>query len=59
MTNLPVWTVKKLPRYFASKLQPESLRYPYVTICEGQVLVVAQYDNMHGPLDVGSLAGHV
>ena len=25
----------------------------------GRILVVAKYDNGHGPLDVGALAGHV
>ena len=30
-----------------------------MTIFEGQILVVAKYDNVHGPLDVGLLAGHV
>ena len=58
--HCPLWDIRYIsPKYFALKIQPKSSACGYVTVYEGQILVVARYDNMHGPLDVGALAGHV
>ena len=56
----PLWNIRYIsPVQVASKIRPENPKASYITIFEGQLLVVAKYDNVHGPLDVGALAGHV
>ena len=37
----------------------KSDKYPYMTNFAGRILVVAKYDNVHGLLAIGALAGHV
>ena len=56
----PFWNIRYIsPKHFALKLQLGSSNCSSVSTYEGQVLVVAKYDSMHEPLDVGTVAEHV
>ena len=49
----PLWNIRYIsPVQVASKLQPENPKASYITIFGGQLLMVARYDNLNGPLDV-------
>ena len=55
----PYWDIRYIsPAHFALKLPTGSSKSSSVSLYEGQILVVAKYDNINEPLDVGAVAGH-
>ena len=54
------WDIRYIsPEHFGLKFRLGSPERSSFSLYEGQILVVAKYDNVHEPLDVGVVAGHV
>ena len=59
-THRPSWSISYIsPKHFALKLEPGSSKCSSISTYEGQVLVVAKYDNVYEHLDVAAVAEHV